>query len=187
MICIALANQVYLWNETTEAAQLLFTLDTPTDFITSLAFSPDGDFLSAGDSKGQTHLFQLEFQEYRLILPDGPFSVSRLAWNSMFQLAVAYSNGTIYLYDIRNFRQRRFAAYAHLRRHQGRIQSLEWDPFDQHVLASGGDDFLVVLWDTIHRCAKRVLEEHSSAVRALAFCPWQKNILATGNLFTSSY
>ncbi|KAK6310739.1 hypothetical protein J4Q44_G00187940 [Coregonus suidteri] len=60
-----------------------------------------------------------------------------------------------------------------------------WSP-DGRYLASGGNDNLVYVWpgvqegsgqgsSSVHR-----FSEHQGAVKALAWCPWQPNILASG-------
>lgn len=64
---------------------------------------------------------------------------------------------------------------------------LKWSP-DNKYLASGGNDNLVNVWpiegitssnanppQTLHS-----FNQHQAAVRALAWCPWQTNVLASG-------
>ncbi len=49
------------------------------------------------------------------------------------------------------------------------------------MLATGANDNLALLWD--HRQPARplfCLNQHQSAVKAMAWCPWQQNTLATG-------
>ena len=49
------------------------------------------------------------------------------------------------------------------------------------TLASGGNDNLIKLWTSGHLdSAKSTLSEHQAAVKALAWCPWQNNLLASG-------
>lgn len=53
-------------------------------------------------------------------------------------------------------------------------------------MASGGNDNLVNIWSAVqggvytHGEPLHVLNQHQAAVRALAWCPWQSNVLATG-------
>ena len=67
------------------------------------------------------------------------------------------------------------------------VCGLKWSPSGTQ-LASGGNDNLLNIWDdrysssangacdtSLHR-----LGAHQAAVKALAWCPWQKNLLASG-------
>ena len=48
------------------------------------------------------------------------------------------------------------------------------------MLASGGNDNKVCLWDLSSSQPLFQLKEHKAAVKAIAWCPWQANLLATG-------
>lgn len=166
----------------------MFHLDDTSQYITTLAFSRDGKILSVADNKGNCFLFDVtcltgEIASRMIMSPDDTTAfITRMSWNSHNNLAIAYSNGHIRLYTIENLKSRRFLPYGVLKGHTGRILGLDWDPTDiyQRTLASGGEDTLVVIWDTVSFQSKHILREHESAVRALAFCPWQRNTLATG-------
>lgn len=71
------------------------------------------------------------------------------------------------------------------RGHQQEVCGLKWSASGQQ-LASGGNDNLLFIWDRsmassnsptqwLHR-----LEDHTAAVKALAWCPFQGNLLASG-------
>ena len=71
------------------------------------------------------------------------------------------------------------------RGHHQEVCGLKWSPSGQQ-LASGGNDNLLHIWDRstassnsptqwLHR-----LEDHTAAVKALAWCPFQANMLASG-------
>ncbi|KAK1567279.1 hypothetical protein Q3G72_010247 [Acer saccharum] len=76
--------------------------------------------------------------------------------------------------------------------HQGDVFGLKWSASGQQ-LASGGNDNLVFILDRsmaassnsatlwLHR-----LEDHTAVVRALAWCPFQGNLLASCGVDTSS-
>lgn len=72
--------------------------------------------------------------------------------------------------------------------HSQEVCGLKWSP-DYRYLASGANDNLVGIWEsTKHSTSSsqtaqeplQVFREHNAAVKALAWCPWQHNILATG-------
>ncbi|CAE6011943.1 unnamed protein product [Arabidopsis arenosa] len=54
-----------------------------------------------------------------------------------------------------------------------------WSESGQH-LASGGNDNVVNVWDCSTGRSLHRFEEHTSAVKALAWCPFQSGLLATG-------
>lgn len=57
---------------------------------------------------------------------------------------------------------------------------MSWSP-NGNLLASGGNDNKVNIFDI--RKSKKALftiEEHKAAIRALEWCPWDSNLLATG-------
>lgn len=47
-------------------------------------------------------------------------------------------------------------------------------------MASGGNDNLVNIWDINQTSPKFTFTDHQAAVKAIAWCPWQKDLLATG-------
>jgi cell division cycle protein 20 (cofactor of APC complex) len=69
--------------------------------------------------------------------------------------------------------------------HSQEVCGLKWST-DGKYLASGGNDNLVNIWaaeagtTTTGSTPLHTLNEHQAAVRALAWCPWQPNVLATG-------
>lgn len=106
--------------------------------------------------------------------------VGALAWNS-FMVSSGSRDGSIIHHDVRQ----REHCVATLAGHTQEVCGLKWSP-DYKYLASGGNDNLVNVWsgvgssgqhstDTVH-----VFNQHQAAVRALAWCPWQTHLLATG-------
>ena len=71
---------------------------------------------------------------------------------------------------------------ATLHGHQQEVCGLKWAPGGVQ-LASGGNDNLLNIWDE-RRVATAPpvfsFDQHHAAVKALAWCPWQKNLLASG-------
>ena len=65
------------------------------------------------------------------------------------------------------------------------VCGLKWSP-DGNQLASGGNDNVLNIWDGVHSSAvaattsRHRLTAHTAAVKALAWCPWQKGTLASG-------
>ena len=109
--------------------------------------------------------------------PSPPARVGALAWNGT-QLATGSRDNTVMMHDVR-IREHRTAT---LTSHSQEVCGLKWAP-SGNQLASGGNDNLLHIWDQnsigngthLHR-----LDAHQAAVKALAWCPFQSNLLASG-------
>ena len=108
--------------------------------------------------------------------------VSSLAWNGPM-LSSGGRDSTIVHHDVRDARHK----VGTLRGHTQEVCGLKWSPSGTQ-LASGGNDNLLNIWDdrytreTGHSTdtALHRLEAHQAAVKALAWCPWQRHLLASG-------
>lgn len=113
--------------------------------------------------------------------------VGSLAWNGHI-LSSGSRDSTIFHHDVRSQRHQ----VATLRGHQQEVCGLTWSP-DGSTLASGGNDNLLCLWDSAGRQSsssmstsgnshrpRSVLTGHVAAVKALAWCPWERHVLASG-------
>lgn len=105
--------------------------------------------------------------------------VGALAWNGP-TLATGGRDSTILNHDVRV----RHHVIGTMVGHEQEVCGLKWSPSGQQ-LASGGNDNLLHIWDSaaasshtstyLHR-----LDDHQAAVKALAWCPFQSNLLASG-------
>nr|GMD57716.1 cell division cycle 20.5, cofactor of APC complex-like [Ipomoea batatas] len=92
---------------------------------------------------------------------------------------------------------RAFPKVRCLKGHEGRVGSIAWNghvltsgSFDRSIihhdgnfLVSGGNDNLVYIWDTFKMSSRDYLHrfnDHSAAVKALAWCPYNYDVLASG-------
>lgn len=133
-----------------------------------------------GTSTGTVELWDCE-QMKRLRIMDGHSGrVGVLAWNS-YVVCSGSRDGTIVNHDVRS----RDHNVATLRGHSQEVCGLKWSSDGKH-LASGGNDNLVNVWSTANGAPHTTTDplyafnQHQAAVRALAWCPWQPNTLATG-------
>jgi cell division cycle protein 20 (cofactor of APC complex) len=64
--------------------------------------------------------------------------------------------------------------------HSQEVCGLKWSS-DGKLLASGGNDNLLNIWEASNSNApKHSFDHHQAAVKALAWCPFQSNLLASG-------
>ena len=102
--------------------------------------------------------------------------VGCIDWNQHI-LASGGRDGVVVLHDVR-------VAQHQVRRlpgHQQEVCGLAWSP-DGKTLASGGNDNCVQIWSTgdTGETPVHTITAHQSAVKAVSWCPWQSNVLATG-------
>lgn len=68
---------------------------------------------------------------------------------------------------------------ATLQGHVQEVCGLKWSPSGTQ-LASGGNDNLLHIWSSAGGAPMHQLTAHTAAVKALAWCPFQSNLLASG-------
>eukprot|EP01035_Chromulina_nebulosa_P016964 gene16964-22459_t len=112
--------------------------------------------------------------------------VGSLSWNGHI-ISSGSRDSTIINNDHRQNRSIISRYTAHLQE----VCGLAWSP-DGHTLASGGNENHLCLWDSYittrqssaltesSYSPRETLKEHKAAVKALAWCPWQRNTLASG-------
>jgi cell division cycle protein 20 (cofactor of APC complex) len=70
------------------------------------------------------------------------------------------------------------ACVASLRSHEQEVCGLKWSPSGTQ-LASGGNDNMLCIWSAGFELQHKIAA-HQAAVKALAWCPFQSNLLASG-------
>lgn len=94
-------------------------------------------------------------------------------------LSLGFRDGSIAVHDVRirdsliSFRQGSSAG------HEQEVCGMRWNN-DGTVLATGGNDNKVMLWDLATQRNTHTFVEHKAAVKAIAWCPWDRSLLATG-------
>ncbi|XP_055921612.1 cell division cycle protein 20 homolog [Eupeodes corollae] len=179
VVCVALGNAVYLWNASTGSIEQLVEFEEG-DSACSLAWIQEGHILAIGISSGAVELWDCA-KSKRLRVMDGQTArVGSLAWNS-FLVSSGSRDGSIIHHDVRQ----RDHKVTTLLGHTQEVCGLKWST-DFKYLASGGNDNLVNVWPAASASSStgtepiHVLNQHQAAVRALAWCPWLPNVLATG-------
>ncbi|RZR90572.1 hypothetical protein BHM03_00018487, partial [Ensete ventricosum] len=100
-----------------------------------------------------------------------------LAW--LLQSSIQEMKGTnAIIYAVRSFHH----VSSKLKAHTGEVCGLKWS-CGGDLLASGGNDNLVHVWESSKMGSSKYLHrftDHSAAIRALAWCPFQPKTLASG-------
>ncbi|MED6218091.1 hypothetical protein PIB30_023806 [Stylosanthes scabra] len=181
VLAIALGTTVYLWDATNGSTSELVTVDDENGPITSVSWAPDGRHIAIGLNNSEVQLWDSASNKQLRTLRGGHRQrVGSLAWNNHI-LTTGGMDGRIINNDVR-IRSHIVETY---RGHEQEVCGLKWSASGQQ-LASGGNDNLLYIWDRsmassnsatqwVHR-----LNDHTSAVKALAWCPFQGNLLASG-------
>lgn len=145
-------------------------------FVTSVAFSPDGQLLASGSLEKNIYLWNFKTGEQIGILqghtsyvqsvcfcPDGKYLVS------------ASSDSTIRVWDVR-----KKSCIKVLRGHKDNISSVKYCP-DGQIIASASGDGTIRLWDAESGMCTCVLQGHTNKVKSLAFSPNGKYIVSASD------
>jgi cell division cycle protein 20 (cofactor of APC complex) len=180
-LAVALNRDLYIWNATTKDIFQLFSMDESTpDYISSVSWIQKGNILAVGNSKNTVELWDINKKVCLRQMNSHSTRIGSLAWNSHV-LSSGSRSGDIHHHDVR-------IAQHHigtLKLHTQEVCGLKWNSDGRH-LASGANDNLVGIWDTSANLSTsetqplHILRDHTAAVKALAWCPWQTNVLATG-------
>jgi len=178
VLAIALGPTVYLWNAADGSITQLCELEDEGDHVTSVSWGADGKYLSIGTDSCNVQLWDVEAQKQLRNMRGHEARVGSLAWNSHV-LSSGSRDTTIINHDVRIAEHN----IATLTGHDQEVCGLKWSP-NGLQLASGGNDNLLNIWDAgVSGYApppKYTLNAHQAAVKALAWCPWQENTLASG-------
>jgi cell division cycle protein 20 (cofactor of APC complex) len=179
VLAVALSQTVYLWNAESGDIQELCTFDpSPNAYISSVSWVQEGGaHIAVGTSTGKTQLWDVHECKQLRSMDGHSDRVNALAWNSHL-LASGGRDAVVVNHDVRAARHN----VGTLSHHTQEVCSLAWSP-DGEVLASGGNDNLVCLWDvgaSSTSLPRFCFTDHQAAVKALAWSPHEKNLLASG-------
>ena len=167
LIAIALNDTVYVRHDERKDN---IKLTSSSDYISSISWTNEGNILAIAAS-GSIQLWDVNTQK-RLRTMTGTSRIGCLAWNQHV-LTSGNQEGMIMNHDVRIANHHTCTYYGHTKE----ICGLKWSP-DGECLASGGNDKIVHVWQSnqlVH-----TFKEHTASVKALAWCPTQRNVLATG-------
>ena len=170
---------MYLWNATNGSIDTLCTHNEEGSYVSSLSWAQNGKHLAIGTGNNKVQLWDVETKRKDRTLfsagtVGGDSRVAAIGWSPTGQLSSGSRAGAIWHHDPRAQRHHVSTMVGHTQE----VCGLKWSP-DGKYLASGGNDNLVNIFQAdgtnVHK-----FTEHQAAVKAMAWCPWQSNVLATG-------
>ncbi|XP_043830730.1 fizzy-related protein homolog [Dromiciops gliroides] len=175
VIAVGLGTRTYLWNASTCQVTKLCDLSVEGDSVTSVAWSEQRNLLAIGTDKGSVQIWDVAVKKILCIVEGHSSRVGVLAWNAD-QISSGSRDTMILQRDIRALP---LQSERWLQCHRQEVCGLKWS-IDNELLASGGNDNTVLVWNLhslrpVHRYTK-----HVAAVKALAWSPHQHGLLASG-------
>ncbi|GMH19121.1 hypothetical protein Nepgr_020962 [Nepenthes gracilis] len=170
ILAIALGRTVYLWDASSGSTSELVMVDDENGPVTSVELGSDGKHIAVGLNNSEVQLWDsTAIRQLRTSKGGHRTRVGSLACNNHILIVEEWTVGS-----------------STMTGHNQEVCGLKWSASGQQ-LASGGNDNLLHIWDRsmassnlattqwLHR-----LEDHTTAVKALAWRPFQGNLLASG-------
>jgi len=173
-VAIGLERNVYVWSaESGTVSSLLET--SPDTYVSSVKWSGDGAYVSVGLGTGEVQIWDVEEGTKLRSMHGHDTRVGVMGWDK-HTLSTGARSGLVFNHDVRIAQHK----IAELVSHTSEVCGLEWRA-DGAQLATGGNDNLVSIWDARSLAVPKFTKtNHKAAVKAISWCPWAPNVLATG-------
>lgn len=184
VVAVGLRNSVFLWSASTGTAgvtRLCSLASDEGDWPASVGWTQSGGHLAVGTRSGEVQIWDVERERKLRQMTGHKGRCASIAWNS-YILSTGGRDGKVFQRDVRVPEHHQ----ATLRGHSQEVCGVKWS-YDQQHIASGGNDGRVCVWDwrvsSMGEQSDRPLwkfEEHTAAVKALAWSPHQRGLLMSG-------
>jgi len=181
ILAVALQSTLYLWNADIGQPEVLFTLPDELP-VTGVSWSPSASqYLAVGTDDCLVNVWDVTRGVQIRKLEGHSGRVGSVSWNGHVLSSGSFDSNIIN-WDVR-IPNPRISTFSN---HTGEVCGLKWSR-DGTQLASGGNDNILNVWelgsnqngDSVNR-PMFTMEDHQAAVKAIAWCPWQSHLLATG-------
>ncbi|KAI6783289.1 WD repeat-containing protein slp1 [Emericellopsis cladophorae] len=173
-VAIGLERSVYVWSADEGSVECLLET-TPDTYISSVKWSGDGAYVGVGLGTGEVQIWDVAESTKIRSMYGHDTRVGVMGW-SKHLLSTGARSGLVFNHDVRVAEHK----VAELVSHTSEVCGLEWRS-DGAQLATGGNDNLVSIWDARSLSVPKFTKtNHKAAVKALSWCPWNMNLLATG-------
>ena len=166
---------IILWDAATR--ERVVTLQGHRSAVTSVSFSPDGTLLASGSEDYTVKLWDVATRERVATLQRHRSVVTSVSFSSdgtLLASAPVWQDGMVELWDVAT-RER----VATLQGHTEGASSVSFSASDGALLATGGWDGKVILWDVLKR-EQIVAFGHTDKIYSIAFSPDGTTLAAGG-------
>uniref|UniRef100_A0AAX7TJD0 CDC20/Fizzy WD40 domain-containing protein n=1 Tax=Astatotilapia calliptera TaxID=8154 RepID=A0AAX7TJD0_ASTCA len=175
MLSVGLGTCVYLWSACTSQVTRLCDLSVEGDSVTSVGWSERGNLVAVGTHKGYVQIWDAAAGKKLFALEGHTARVGALAWNAD-QLSSGSRDRMILQRDART---PPLQSERRLQGHRQEVCGLKWST-DHQLLASGGNDNKLLVWNHSSLSPMQTYIDHLAAVKAIAWSPHQHGLLASG-------
>ncbi|KAJ2766739.1 substrate-specific activator of APC-dependent proteolysis, partial [Coemansia nantahalensis] len=197
-VAVALNSDVFVWDaESSRTSKLCdVSAERASEWVTSVGWAENGRHLALGLHSGAVQIWDATRGQLVRTFAGHTRRVGVVQWNESV-VSTGGRDKRIYNYDTR---VREGAVASTYYGHTQEVCGLRWSP-DRTQLASGGNDNMLLIWDTrftpldsrvasyhpdiaagarAFRRSLFTLAEHTAAVKAIAWSPAQRGLLASG-------
>ncbi|XP_061341423.1 cell division cycle 20.2, cofactor of APC complex-like [Gastrolobium bilobum] len=176
LLAVALGSEMFLWNSENNNVLKLFKA-TDNDYPTSVSWSEDSKSVAIGFMHSKLQLRDSETSMPIRSLEGHGKRIATIAWNGHILTSGSHDKSIIN-HDVRA----RTNVISRVKAHKAEVCGLKWSRRG-NILASGGNENHIYIWDLSKMSSSNFLhcfKDHCAAVKALAWCPYDSSILASG-------
>jgi cell division cycle protein 20 (cofactor of APC complex) len=173
IVAVALSEMVFLFDAASGRTEKLLTLNSGA--VTALRWTGEGAHLSVGTTAGEVQIWDSQQARQLRSLRGHGGRIGAVAWNEHI-LSSGAADAEVHHHDVR---AKDHLAGRLVGAHSDLVCGLDYNT--DGWLASGCNGNTVCIWDGLGaRTPVQTLSEHTAAVKAMRWCPWQRHVLATG-------
>ncbi|KZV34904.1 cell division cycle 20.5, cofactor of APC complex-like [Dorcoceras hygrometricum] len=177
VLAVALGTRLYQWNVASSEVSLISKANIDDDYPASVAWSEDAKSIATGYRSSTIELYDAETLKRVRCLKGHRRRVGCITWNSHI-LTSGSCDRSIINHDVRA----KNSLICNMKVHTHEVCGLKWS-VTGNILASGGNDNVLYIWNACKMSSMHYVNRfnsHCAAVKALAWCPYNYDLLASG-------
>ncbi|CAI4039265.1 hypothetical protein SMKI_07G2460 [Saccharomyces mikatae IFO 1815] len=171
VLAVALGKSIFLTDNNT--GDVVHLCDTENEY-TSLSWIGAGSHLAVGQGNGLVEIYDVMKRKCIRTLSGHVDRVACLSWNNHVLTSGSRDHRILHR-DVRM----PDPFFETIESHTQEVCGLKWNVID-NKLASGGNDNMVHVYEGTSKSPILTFDEHKAAVKAMAWSPHKRGILATG-------
>ncbi|QLQ79789.1 hypothetical protein HG537_0C04380 [Torulaspora globosa] len=171
MLAVALGKSIFLTDNI--SGDVIHLCDTENEY-TSLSWVGAGSHLAVGQGNGLVEIYDVVKRKCIRTLSGHIDRVACLSWNNHILTSGSRDRHILHR-DVRM----PDSFFERIQTHSQEVCGLKWN-IDANKLASGGNDNMICVYDGTLSSPVLKFEDHTAAVKALAWSPHKRGILASG-------